>query len=96
MSKTPFVTPTSEAALKEIQDAIKEASNAMFRITAEKELIKEIAARMKDEHAMPPADFNKLSRGYFKSEFQKRVDQNESFIELYESIMTGVDPDLTT
>lgn len=94
MAKPEFVMPSSEADIKAIQSAVKEASNAFFRIAAERDLVKEIAKRMKDEHALPPADFNKMVRVYFKSEFQKMTAKNESFNEMYESIMSGVDPDL--
>lgn len=95
MSKTPFVMPSTEADRKAIQNAVKEASNSMFRIQSEQDLIKDIANAMKDEHNLPPGDFKKMVRTYHKAEFQKRLEQNESFTALYETIMFGVDPDLS-
>ena len=94
LNVTGFIVPSNPETLKAIQSAVKEASNALFRIQAERDLIKEIAASMKDDHELAPADFNKLSKTYFKGEYQKLVDKNEQFTELYESIMAGVDPDL--
>lgn len=95
MSKTPFVMPSSPDDIKSIQNAVKEASNSMFRIQSERDLIKDIANTMKDEHNLPASDFKKMVRTYHKAEYQKRVEQNESFNELYEGIMGGVDPDLS-
>ena len=95
MSKTEFVMPSNQADIKDIQNAIKEASNSMFRIASEKDLIKDIAAAQKDKHSLAPGDFNKMVRVYHKAEYQKRVEQNESFNEMYEGIMGGIDPDLS-
>lgn len=91
----PFLMPTDKESIQQIQSAVKEASNALFRIQAERELMKEIAAVIKEDHNMPPADFNKMAKVYFKSEYQKQNDKHESFIEMYESVMAGIDPDLT-
>lgn len=92
--KETFVVPSTEKDRVAIQNAVKEASNAMFRVDAERTLIKEIAENMKDEYNLKPADFNRMVKVYFKNEYEKVTTKSEEFVELYEGVMAGVDPAL--
>lgn len=94
-TKQPFVIPSDKNSIKSIQSAVKEASNSLLRIQAEKDLLKEIAEVVNDEHNLPKADFNRMAKVYFKSEYAKLTNKHEEFNDLYESVMAGVDPDLT-
>ena len=92
---TDFVMPTSPADIKKVQDAVKESYNSMVRISAEKDLMKDIAAKMKEELGMPPSLFNRMVKTYFKSSFTTETEKAEEFADVYESLMAGVDPDLS-
>ena len=87
-----FVLPSSQKDLDAIASAVKEASDSKMRIASENDLIKDIAARMKDEFAMPPRVFNKMVRTYFKSEYNKISGEAEEFQETYLAVMAKVDP----
>ena len=87
-----FVLPSTQSDLDTIASAVKEASDAKVRAAAEADLIKDIAARMKDEFMMPPRVFNKMVRTYFKSEYNKISGEAEEFQETYLAVMAKVDP----
>lgn len=72
---------------KKIRDALQEASNSMTRISAERDLIKEIAKDMADNFSLSKKHVRKMIRVYHKQNFSEEVaDQNE-FEELYEEIV---------
>lgn len=81
---TTFVLPSDEKSRVSIINSVKEASNSKIRIEAEKDLIKDIAAKMKDELGMPPAVFNQLVNTYHKQDAAERQAKAEEFFEIYE------------
>lgn len=72
---------------KMIQDALKEMSNSMTRVDAEKDLQKDIADRMKEECDIPKRDFNKLARIYHASNLVEEATRNQEFIDFAESVL---------
>lgn len=94
MSNTngPFVIPSSQADRDAIANAVKEAGDSKIRIQAENDLIKDIAAAMKDDHNLDRKTFNKLVKVYVKSEYAKVTSEAEEFAETYREIMSKVDP----
>lgn len=97
MSKgnSQFVLPSSAEDRKKIQNAIKEASNALFRIDSEQSLVKDIADAMKDEYSLKPGDFKKMVRVYHSAKYQELISKSEEFTEMYEGILTGIDPSIS-
>ena len=85
MSDLPS-TITSEDR-KKVQGALKEMSDSMTRVSAEKDLQKDIAQRMLDEVGVPKKDFNKLARIYHASNLMEEAARNEEFMEFAEAIM---------
>ena len=85
MSDLPS-TITSEDR-KKVQNALKEMSDSMTRVSAEKDLQKDIAQRMLDEIGVPKKDFNKLARIYHASNLMEEAARNEEFMEFAEAIM---------
>lgn len=83
-------TITSEDR-KKVQGALKEMSDSMYRISAEKDLQKDIAQRMLDEIGIPKKDFNKLARIYHASNLAEEAARNEEFMEFAEAIMAPVE-----
>lgn len=86
--------PSNPEQLKQIADAVEEASNSKFRAASEGSLRKEIAGRMKQDFNMPAKMFNKMVTVYYKANFQTEVDAAEEFEESYTKIMAGKDPSL--
>lgn len=72
---------------KKVQGALKEMSDSMTRVSAEKDLQKDIAQRMLDEVGVPKKDFNKLARIYHASNLMEEAARNEEFMEFAEAIM---------
>lgn len=70
-----------------VQGALKEMSDSMTRVSAEKDLQKDIAQRMLDEVGVPKKDFNKLARIYHASNLMEEAARNEEFMEFAEAIM---------
>jgi nitrate reductase beta subunit len=85
MSDLPS-TITSEDR-KKVQDALREMSDSMTRVSAEKDLQKDIAQRMLDEVGVNKAAFNKLARIYHASNLMEEAAKNEEFMEFAEAIM---------
>lgn len=80
----------TEVDRKKVQDALREMSDSMTRVSAEKDLQKDIAQRMLDEVGVPKKDFNKLARIYHASNLMEEAARNEEFMEFAEAIMAPV------
>lgn len=85
MSDLP--TTITDVDRKKVQDALREMSDSMTRVSAEKDLQKDIAQRMLDEVGVPKKDFNKLARIYHASNLMEEAARNEEFMEFAEAIM---------
>lgn len=81
----------TEEDRKKVQGALREMSDSMYRISAEKDLQKDIAQRMLDEIGIPKKDFNKLARIYHASNLAEEAARNEEFMEFAEAIMAPVE-----
>lgn len=91
--KVEFVMPTSPADVLKIKNAVKEASNSMLRIEAERENIKAIREVLKDELGLPNAKFNELTKLYHKQNYSEVVAKDEEKVELYVKVFG--DPEQT-
>lgn len=72
---------------KIIQNAIDEMTDSMTRIAAEKDLQKEIVAKIKEETTLSPRIFRKMARVAFKANFSEEVAVNEEFAEMYQEVI---------
>ena len=72
---------------KKVQGALREMSDSMTRVSAEKDLQKDIAQKMLDEVGVNKAAFNKLARIYHASNLMEEAAKNEEFMEFAEAIM---------
>lgn len=83
---------SSPADRKKIRDALQEASNSMTRISAERDLIKDIAKDLADNYQLSKKHVRKMIRVYHKQNFSEEVaDQNE-FEQLYEEVVNLQNP----
>jgi hypothetical protein len=80
--------------IKEIRGALQEISDAMHRMEAEKELIKEIKATLHEEHKdkLTKKDINKLAKTFHKESFHVENAEFDKFSYLYQTI-TGENED---
>ena len=77
-----------DAERKVVQGALEEMMNSMTRVAAEKDLQKEIVAKVKEETTVSPKVFRKMARVAFKANFAEEVQTHEEFEELYQEIIS--------
>ena len=77
---------STENDRQEVVNSIKEASISLVRIEAEKDHMKEIASRMKEEFEIAPADFNAVLRIYHKQNLEEQQQKKEDLFTLYDKI----------
>lgn len=78
-----------EAEKKVVQDAIEEMINSFTRMDAERDLIKEIVAKVKEETTVTPRVFRKMAKVAYKANFSEEQAVNAEFEELYQEIISG-------
>jgi uncharacterized protein (DUF342 family) len=85
---TGIIIPSSESDKQKIKDAMKEISNAMTRIDAEKEFIKEAIDELADSVQIPKKYLNKMARIHHKQNLYEVSTEMDDIETLYESTMT--------
>lgn len=75
---------TNEEDRKKFMGAIKEISNSMIRIEAERDLIREIVKEKSDEFQISKKIINKVARAYHKQNMTQVEDEHNEFVEIYE------------
>jgi regulator of replication initiation timing len=78
--------PSNPADRKAIYDSMKEISNSMTRIEAERDLIKNAINDICEEQNLSKKTFRKMVKVYHKQNFQQEVQSNEEFEQMYETI----------
>lgn len=76
---------------KKIQKALREMSDSMTRVAAEKDLQKDIAQTLFEDLGVPKKDFNKLAKIYHASNLMEEAAKNEEFMEFAEAVMAPLD-----
>jgi hypothetical protein len=71
---------------KAVYDALREISNSMTRIEAERDLIKETINNIKDQYELPTKYTRKLAKIYHKQNFNEVKAEQEDIEALYETI----------
>jgi hypothetical protein len=77
---------SNPADRKAIYEAMREISNSMTRMEAERDLISETLKSIKDQFELPPKYTRKLARIYHKQNFQEVKAEQEEVETLYETI----------
>lgn len=83
---TQSIIPSTPEDRKKIAGVVKAISDAMTRSEAEKEYIKEAKDALKKEFMLSSKDINKMVIDFHKHKFNERVQEIESYSELYEAI----------
>lgn len=79
----------SPADKKKLLGNLDEISNAMTRISAEKDLLKEIYEKMQEDFEIPKKVGRKLGKAYFKRDIETQVAETNEVSDLYDSIMVS-------
>lgn len=79
---------TSDIEKNKILGCLSEISNSFTRIEGEREQIKEILNKMKEEHGIDKKIARKLAKTYHKRNFEEEVAQQNDFVELWEKVVT--------
>ena len=74
---------------KIIRDTLDEFVDSLTRVAAEKDLQKEMTARIKEETTIAPRVFRKMAKVAFASNFSEEVALHEEFEETYQEIIGG-------
>jgi len=82
----------TEEDRKRLRKAIMEMNDSLTRIGAERELQKEITNEMADQLGMDKKLFKRMSRAYFKANFQSEVQENTDFEEFYTTVIEKTAP----
>ena len=82
-----IVTVTDPEQRRKVRECVKEAANSLVRMDAERDNLKAIRERVKDEFEIPPKQFNKMFRTYHKQNYGSVSEENKVFENMYESIM---------
>lgn len=69
---------------QKLRGYIEEISHSLTRQAAEKELIKEICDRAKEELEMAPKTLRKLGKIHYENSLQEMQQDMEELVELYE------------
>ena len=83
------MTISNPADRKKIRDALQEISNSMTRISAERDLIKDIKADLFDEYkeVLTKKQIGKMARVYHKQNFNEELAEASQFESIYEEVV---------
>lgn len=84
-----MITPTSNEDKVKIKNAIKEISNSMTRMDAERDQIKTIIGDLCEEVEINKKHVRKMARVYHKQNYTEEQDTFAEFSELYENIVVA-------
>ena len=83
---TQVILPTNPEDRKRIKKALQEISDSYTRISAERDLIKDVVEFIAEEFKLPKKHINKMARVFHKNNFDTEVAESEDFQALYETI----------
>jgi hypothetical protein len=73
---------------QKIRKAMKEMSDSFTRVSAEKDLQKEISSMIAEETGVAKRDFNKLAKIYHASSLLEEAARNDEFMEFANEVMS--------
>lgn len=80
--------PSSPADRKAIYDALKEISNSMTRIEAERDLIREAIGNTCENFNLNKKTFRRMAKVYHRQNFNQEKEEHEEFETMY-SVITN-------
>lgn len=89
---TVNISSLNEQERKKVKNAIMEMNDSMTRVAAERDLQKEVLNKMYDELGLDKKLLRRMSKAYFKANFNEEVDENKAFEESYDLIIKNTVP----
>ena len=74
---------------KKLEGFIQEISNAMLRMDSERELIKDICNRAKDELEVKPKTIRQIAKIHYKNSLVEEQMEAEELFDLYEQVFSS-------
>jgi hypothetical protein len=71
---------------KKIFEAVREISNSLLRVEAERDLIKEIVKDISDTFQIPRKTVKKIAVTYHKQNLTQVEQEHDEFVELYDKV----------
>ena len=84
---TVSIESLSDADKKKIKDAVLEMNDSLTRAAAERDLQKEIIDKMAEEVGLDKKLFRRMSKVYFKANFNEELEEQKKFEDFYDGIM---------
>ena len=78
--------PSNPNDRKAIFDCMKEISNSMTRMDAERDLIKQAIEDICEEQNLSKKTFRRMAKVYHRQNFKQELEEHEEFETLYETI----------
>ena len=79
---------TSDSDRKEFANAIREISNSMTRVEAERDLVNEIIKDQSEKFQINKKIIRKIAKAYHKQNLAEEQHDHEEFVELYQEIIS--------
>lgn len=86
MTNSSVIIPSSTDERNRIQSAIKEISNSLTRIEAERDLIKETLKLLEDEFELPKKYMRKVAVTYHRQNLNQVKEEFSDIEEIYTAI----------
>jgi len=80
----------NDAAKKQVNEALNNASDSLARIEGERELIKEIINKLNEDFSIEKKNIRKMIRTFHKQNFEQEVEEHNDFQSIYKTITSGV------
>jgi ABC-type microcin C transport system permease subunit YejB len=86
------ISSLNDMERKKLKKAIMEMNDSMTRVSAERDLQKEIINTLHDELGVDKKLIRRLAKAYFKANFGQEVEENKAFEESYDLIIKNTVP----
>jgi hypothetical protein len=78
--------PIVKEDIEEVKRAIREISDSMTRVAAERDLIKETKKRLKEKFGLKPKLLTRLAKTVFNDDFDVTEMEHDEFVEAYNKV----------
>jgi ABC-type microcin C transport system permease subunit YejB len=89
---TVNISSLNDMERKKLKQAIREMNDSMTRVSAERDLQKEIISNLHDELGVDKKLIRRMAKAYFKANFGQEVEENKAFEESYDLIIKNTVP----
>jgi len=81
---------SNEVDRKKFKDALQEIADSYTRVSAEKDLVKDIIADLSETFELPKKTISKLAKVYYKQNMTQEAEEFDELETLYEEVVNLV------